>query len=110
MAHDTDVHVTRYLVVFGALVVLTGVTVAVSYLALPAAAAIAIGVAIAASKATLVALFFMHLIRERTIVYLALGFTAVFCVALFGLTLWTEADHALGTRFSDAFWFEGRPR
>jgi cytochrome c oxidase subunit 4 len=108
MTHDAGVHTKRYLVVFGALVVLTAVTVIVSYLPLPGTLGIAIGVAIAVAKAALVALFFMHLVSERTIVYLALGFSAVFCLALFGLALWTEADHVLGTRFSDAFGGGGR--
>jgi hypothetical protein len=48
-------------------------------------------------------MFFMHLKYERIIVYTTLAFTAVFCVALFGLTLWTEADHAPGTTFTQPF-------
>lgn len=96
-------HTRGYLVVFAALLVLTALTVAVSLLSLPHAVAIALGVAIATAKAALVALFFMHLKYERAIVYATLGFTAVFCVALFGLTLWTEADHVLGTTFTQPF-------
>jgi cytochrome c oxidase subunit 4 len=102
------VSVRRYLVVFAALLVLTLLTVAASRLPVPPAVGITIGLAIAAVKASLVALFFMHLIHERGIVVLTLVFTAVFCAALFGLTLWTEGDHAPGTEFSTAF--EGDPR
>jgi caa(3)-type oxidase subunit IV len=64
---------------------------------------VVLGLAIAAAKAALVALFFMHLRSERAIVYWALGFTAFFLVALVALLLWSEADHLFGTRFGDAF-------
>jgi cytochrome c oxidase subunit 4 len=93
----------HYLIVFGVLLGLTVLTVAVSSLPMPAALAIAVGLAIAAAKGTLVAMFFMHLTHERMIVYLTLAFTAVFCVALFGLLLWSEADHVLGTKFTQPF-------
>ena len=92
-----------YLVVFGVLLGLTVLTVAVSLLPMPATLAIAVGLAIAAAKGTLVAMFFMHLTHERMIVYVTLAFTAVFCVALFALTLWTEADHVPGTEFTQPF-------
>ena len=92
-----------YLVVFGVLLGLTLLTVAVSLLPMPATLAIAVGLAIAAAKGTLVAMLFMHLTHERMIVYVTLAFTAVFCVALFALTLWTEADHVPGTEFTQPF-------
>jgi cytochrome c oxidase subunit 4 len=92
-----------YLIVFGALLGLTVLTVAVSLLPMPATLAIAVGLAIAAAKGTLVVMFFMHLTHERMIVYVTLAFTAVFCVALFGLLLWSEADHVLGTEFTQPF-------
>ena len=94
---------TRYLLVFAALLVLTVATVAVSALQLSPTAGIAVGLTIAFAKATLVALFFMHLLHERRIVYISLAFTAIFFVALIGLTLWTEAYHVPGTEFSDPF-------
>jgi cytochrome c oxidase subunit 4 len=103
MTTGTVVQVKGYLIVFGVLLVLTLLTVAVSTLELPRAPTIVIGLAIAAAKGTLVALYFMHLNHERRIVYLTLAFTAVFFAALFGFTLWTEADHAPGTKFTDAF-------
>lgn len=99
--------VRPYFIVFGALLILTGLTVAVSWLPLPPAIAIAIGLVIAAVKASLVAMFFMHLIHERGMVVLTLVLTAVICAALFGLTLWTEGDHVPGTEFSDAFDVQG---
>jgi cytochrome c oxidase subunit 4 len=96
---DTAVQVRGYLVVFGALLVLTVVTVAVSYLQMPAGPAIALGLAIATAKAALVSMFFMHLKHERQLIYVALIFTAIFFVALIGLTLWSESDHVPGTRW-----------
>ena len=98
-----DTSVRGYLVVFGALLVLTLTTVAASRLGLPHVPTIVIGLAIATAKASLVAMFFMHLISERGMVFFALALTAVFCASLFGLTLWTEADHVLGTEFRGPF-------
>ena len=103
MSAEAPERASRYLIVFGALLVLTVLTVAVASVALPRSLAIAVGLGIAAAKGTLVVLFFMHLKSERAIVYITLAFTAVFCAALFGLTLWTEADHVLGTEFTQPF-------
>ena len=101
MASHIDVR--GYLIVFGALLVLTALTVAASALTLPAGLGMALGLGIAAAKAALVAMFFMHLKYERMLVYVTLAFTSVFCVALFALTLWTEADHVTGTEFRAPF-------
>ncbi len=103
MTHDAAVDVKGYLAVFGALLVLTLVTVGVSTLHLAELPAVIVGISIAAAKAALVALFFMHLRSERAIVYWALGFTAFFFVALLALLLMSEGDHLFGTRFGDAF-------
>ena len=103
MAHDVAVQVRGYLTVFGTLLVLTLVTVAVSYLQLPRTETVALGLAIATAKATLVAMFFMHLKGERPIVYWSLGLTGVLFVALFAFLLWSEGDHLIGTQFQDAF-------
>jgi cytochrome c oxidase subunit 4 len=97
------VDVRGYLIVFGALLVLTALTVAVSALSMPQGLATSVGLGIAAAKGTLVALFFMHLKYERAVIYVTLAFTAVFCAALFGLTLWSEADHVFGTEFTQPF-------
>jgi cytochrome c oxidase subunit IV len=99
MTDNVAVQVRGYLTVFAALLVLTAVTVAVSYAQLPSTPAIALGVTIAVAKATLVAMFFMHLSHERRLIYMALILTAVLFIALIGLTLWSEAYHVPGTRF-----------
>ena len=87
-----------YIGIFGALMALTLVTVAVSYLQLPTAPTVAIGLTIATGKAALVALFFMHLKGERPMVVWPLALTAFLFVALFAFILWTEADHIVGSR------------
>ena len=75
-------HVRIYVTVFAVLACLTVVTVAVSYLHLPIRKAIAVALTIAAVKASLVALFFMHLISERVIIYLILILTFIFVLGL----------------------------
>jgi cytochrome c oxidase subunit 4 len=70
------------MVVFSTLMVLTVVTVAISYLHLPTPAAITVGLIVATVKASLVALFFMHLISERHAIYYLLGLTAGFFALL----------------------------
>jgi cytochrome c oxidase subunit 4 len=75
---DIDKHVKTYMMVFAALMVLTIVTVAVSYLDLSTAGTITLGLVIATIKGSLVACYFMHLISERKLIYAVLIFTAVF--------------------------------
>ena len=97
------VNVRPYLAVFGTLMVLTLVTVGVSYLELAMTPTVLVALAIAGAKAALVAMFFMHLKSERPLIYWSLGLTAFLFVALFGSLLWSEGDHLFGTRFDDAF-------
>ena len=101
MAHspeDIRAHVKIYLTVFGALMVLTLVTVAISYLDLPVGQAVALALIVATLKGSLVAMFFMHLKGERPIVMWTLALTMVFLVVLFGLPLWTDSDRIVDTR------------
>jgi cytochrome c oxidase subunit 4 len=80
---DIDRHVRVYLIVFGSLMVLTGLTVA-AWKWGPAAIGptVAVALAIAAIKASLVALFFMHLSAEKKLIYWVLALAAVFFVVL----------------------------
>ena len=89
---DVDRHVRAAVIVFGALLVLTGVTVGVSYLHLPPLPAIALALAIALAKGSLVAGWFMHLVSERHLIYGVLILTAVFFVALLLLPVFTARD------------------
>jgi cytochrome c oxidase subunit 4 len=84
---DQSAHIKLYLMVFGALLVLTLVTVGVSYLNLPKSLGIPLGLAIATLKASLVAAFFMHLKGERTLIYGLLGLTVVATIILFALPI-----------------------
>jgi len=88
LAHVEDIqeHVRVYVLVFAALAVLTIVTVAVGYLHLPIVPALIIGLLIAVVKGGLVAGYFMHLISERKVIYIILGFTVVFLLGMIILT------------------------
>lgn len=78
---DVDRHVRAYMIVFVALMALTVVTVAVSYLDLPIGGAVALALFIAGVKGSLVACYFMHLLSERKLIYVVLLFTVVFFFA-----------------------------
>ncbi len=71
-----------YLLVFGALAILTVVTVLASYLDISIGPAIAIALAIAAVKGSLVALVFMHLSHAQKAIYWLLLLTAIFFIML----------------------------
>jgi len=84
-AADIDRHVRVYLLVFVALMILTIITVAVSYLHLPVRIAVAVALLVATIKGSLVACYFMHLISERKLIYAVLALTVVFFVVLLAL-------------------------
>lgn len=78
MAHGAEevrAFTRKCIYVFAALMGLTILTVAVSYLNLATPAAVAVGLLVATTKGSLVAMFFMHLIDERKIVYYMLALT-----------------------------------
>ena len=91
-AVDIDKHVKVYITVFVALMALTLITVAVSYLDLSPPMAIAVAVLIATVKGSLVACYFMHLIAEKKLIYWVLGITAFKFVALLFLPVLTESS------------------
>lgn len=86
-------HAPRYVAVWLALVVLTGLTYGLSHVKL-GDWSLVIALAIALTKATLVALFFMHLWEERGASRLVLVVSVLFVVLLMTMTV---ADVA--TRF-----------
>jgi cytochrome c oxidase subunit 4 len=88
-AADIDKHVRVYILVFVALMVLTIVTVAVSYLHLPVAGAVAVALLVATVKGSLVACYFMHLIAEKKLIYAVLALTVAFFVVLLALPVLT---------------------
>ena len=89
---DIDHHVRTYMYVFGALMVLTIITVAVANLHLSVGLAVALALFIAAIKGTLVACFFMHLISERRMIYLIMAFTVFFFLFCLLVPLITNSD------------------
>lgn len=91
---DIRKHVRVYLLVFASLLVLTVVTVAVSFLNVPVAAAIAVAVLIATIKGSLVACYFMHLISEKAVIYWVLILMVVFFTALMVLPIITMEEIA----------------
>ena len=91
-AADIDRHVRIYITVFVALMALTIITVAVSYLHLPIGYAVAVALLVATVKGTLVACYFMHLISEKKLIYAVLVLTAVFFLALLALPAVTHSN------------------
>ena len=94
---DIRSHVKTYFMVFGALMVLTIITVGVSYVHLPIAAAVTVALIVATIKGSLVALYFMHLSNERKVIYWVLALTVIFFVFLMFVPLLTNSDKIIGT-------------
>jgi len=84
----------QYVMVWVALMVLTGVTLAVWKADLGYSARVAVALGVALVKAALVAVFFMHLWEERGVARLTLVVAGLLVLLLIGLTL---VDNA--TRF-----------
>jgi len=91
-AADIDRHVRVYITVFVALMALTIITVAISYLHLPLTIAVTVALLVATVKGSLVACYFMHLVSEKKLIYAVLALTAVFFVALLALPVVTVHD------------------
>ena len=92
-AADVDKQVRGYIVVFVTLLALTVITVGVSYLHLEVHAAVGVALAIACFKASLVLLFFMHLISERQLIFVILAFTIAFFLVLMIVPILTNLNH-----------------
>ncbi len=89
---DIDKHVRIYILVFVSLMVLTLVTVAVSYLHLPVHQAIVVALLIATIKGSLVACYFMHLISEKKLIYTVLALTVFMFLVLLLVPILTVSD------------------
>lgn len=99
---DLQKHIKKYTIIGLLLGVFTIITVALSYWELPTHGLnIIVGMIVAAFKAALVGLIFMHLNHERSLIYKVLLFTLVFVVGLFVIIYMT---HENPLQFSD---FEG---
>lgn len=82
MSEDVKEHIRLYYKIGAALLVLTVVTVAVSYVDFAVPMAIVVALIVAITKGSLVASYFMHLIGERRSIYAALALTGVFFIVL----------------------------
>jgi cytochrome c oxidase subunit 4 len=91
-AIDIDKHVRVYITVFVALMVLTIITVAISYLDLSVPIAVAVALFVACIKGGLVAAYFMHLVSEKKLIYAVLVLTIVFFAALMILPIVTHSN------------------
>jgi cytochrome c oxidase subunit 4 len=85
-------HIKVYLTVFGALAVLTILTVTASYLDVSSSEAIFLALTIATIKASLVAGYFMHLITEKQTIVWILILTFFFFLVLMFFPLITITD------------------
>ena len=83
---EHHVPVTTYFLVFGALMVLTAITVAVAFVDL-GRLNVVVALAVALLKATLVVLFFMHVKYASRLVQLVVIASIVWLIILFGITL-----------------------
>lgn len=91
-SEDISKHVRGYLIIGGTLIIGTVLTVLASYVDLGHHWNIVLALIIATAKASLVALFFMHLISEKQMIYTVLAFTAFFFAGLMALTCWHYGD------------------
>ena len=89
---DIQEHIKVYLSVFGALAVLTILTVTASYLDVSSSEAIFLALTIATIKASLVAGYFMHLITEKQTIVWILILTFFFFLVLMFFPLITATD------------------
>ena len=90
-AEEIKKHVRVYITVFVALAALTIITVAISYFHLPTPWAVLFALLVATVKGSLVALYFMHLITERKIIYWVLAFSLIFFLFLIFLPTLTSS-------------------
>ena len=93
-AEEVKKHVKVYMLVFGSLLILTVVTVGASYLDVALAPALIIALLIAVVKASLVAMYFMHLLGEKPVIGWTLILAAAFLIAMFALFIASLLDQA----------------
>lgn len=88
--------IAKYVMIGGALLVFTAITVAANLLQFAVPIAITVALIIAAIKGSMVAAVFMHLSDEKKWIYGALILTAVFFLVLIFVPLFTTMD-TIGT-------------
>lgn len=95
-------HIRGYWIIFGALLVLTALTVGVAEIGTRhhwgVLSTVAVALVVATTKGTLVCLYFMHLIDEKKVIYwtlLLVGAMAIPLLLLPNLTEHETGDHRL---------------
>lgn len=105
--------VFAYVAVFAALLILTAVTVAVAFVDLGGLNN-AVALAIAATKAALVMLWFMHVKGSSSLIRLTIAAGGLWLAILIGLTLAdyttrTRPDHLGDVQYRDHIWWTEPP-
>lgn len=96
---DISKHIKTYLLIGMFLLIGTGLTVWAASIHFGSHSMnIAIALLIAIAKGSLVALFFMHLISEKTAIYMFMSVTVFFFAGLMALTIWATHDHPAATQ------------
>ncbi|MCB9853036.1 MAG: cytochrome C oxidase subunit IV family protein [Phycisphaerales bacterium] len=95
-AHEIQGHLKKYYMVFGALLVLTGVTVAVAEFHVSIGMAIVVALFVASIKGTLVACYFMHLMEEKSMLIWILALCALFFLMLLLVPMFTIGEQDAG--------------
>jgi caa(3)-type oxidase subunit IV len=85
LPHPEKLSAGKYIIVFISLICLTVLTVSMSYLKRPFEAAVAGSMTIATIKGCLVSRYFMHLRREKPIIFWLLGLTFILFAAILAL-------------------------
>lgn len=101
MEAETDLSndLKKYKSVYVTLLIMTGVTVGVSYLNVGVKMAVLIALVVATFKASLVAGFFMHLAHEKKLIYNILLLTMFFLVSMFVLMIIAQYDVYEGLQY-----------
>lgn len=92
MSENVQDHIKLYYKIGAALLVLTVVTVAVSYIDFAVPLAIVVALIVATAKGSLVASYFMHLIGERKSIIATLALTAFFFAVLIFVPILGHSD------------------
>ena len=90
---DIQKHVKTYLIIGGILIVMTVVTVLLSFVDFGSHSNnMLIGMAVATFKSALVAMVFMHLNHERPLIYKIMMFATIFVIVMFILFSLAHGD------------------
>ena len=95
-AEEIRGHLKKYYMVFGALLVLTAVTVLVAKLHVSIGMAVVIALFVAGIKGSLVACYFMHLMEEKSMLMWILGICVLFFLVLLLVPMFTIGEQDLG--------------